>query len=49
MVFLTAFSIMIRSKKELQDHIFAMLAHIIANFRRSVTILSKIDGFLALA
>jgi hypothetical protein len=30
-----AFPAMIRGKKGLQDHIFAILTHIIANFRRS--------------
>jgi hypothetical protein len=34
-----AFPAMIRGKKELQDHIFASLTHIIAHFRRSAMIL----------
>ncbi len=34
---------MIRGKKGLQDHIFAILTHIIANFRRSAIIFSGIS------
>ena len=37
-----AFPAIIRSKKELQDHILASLTHIIAHFRRSAVILSGI-------
>jgi len=38
-----AFPAMIRGKKGLQDHIIAILTHIIANFRRSAMILSGIS------